>query len=118
MSGESEGRSVMTDPRCDGRECLPRSDKLCTTEANSGEAMKRRTGLAAVLMAVIVGSGAPPAMAQAPPSPANCSASELDIDPDQSPSIVRQGDVIDYFIRIENVGPNACDVRNVNVTLD
>jgi len=79
--------------------------------------MKRWTGLAAVLVAVMAVSGAPPAMAQAPPSPANCSASELDIDPDQSPSIVRQGDVIDYIIRIENVGTNACDVRNVNVTL-
>jgi uncharacterized repeat protein (TIGR01451 family) len=68
----------------------------------------------AVLAAAVIGPSS--AMAQAP-SPPGCSANQLHLDPDGKPIVVRPGDVIDYTLSLDNVGPSACDVNNVNVTL-
>ncbi len=69
-------------------------------------------------MAVMAASGAPTAMAQQPPVPAGCSASELDLGILAQPNIARQGDLINFYLPLDNVGELACNVKNVNVTLD
>jgi len=72
-----------------------------------------------VAVAVTAGglAGASSASAQQNPSPPGCSASRLHLDIDGTPSLVRMGDVIRYTLSLDNIGQNACDVNNVNVTL-
>jgi len=70
-----------------------------------------------VVAAVGSSIGAASAGAQAQPSPNPCSASQLHLDIDQAPTLVRLGDVINYTLAVDNIGLNACDVKNVNVTL-
>jgi hypothetical protein len=80
--------------------------------------MRRRALLGTVLIAIgATALSASQAAAQAVPNPQGCSASQLHLDIIQDPSLVRMGDVINYWLDVDNVGDFACRVENVNVTL-
>jgi hypothetical protein len=80
--------------------------------------MRRRT-LLITLAAATVGVAVSPstAAAQAVPDPQGCSASQLHLDIIQEPSLVRMGDVINYWLDVDNIGAFACRVENINITL-
>src|SRR4051812_25881855 len=83
----------------------------------AGERMRRgRTLLVAAVITAGSLAGASSAAAQ-DQNPPGCSASQLHLDIDQTPSLVRMGDVIRYMLYLDNIGPNACQVDNVNVSL-
>jgi len=60
---------------------------------------------------------AAPASAQNPRTPPACQFSRLHLDIGQDNFLVRQGDVINYTVDLDNVGSFACQVSNVSVNL-
>jgi hypothetical protein len=79
-----------------------------------GGDMKVRT-LLITMLAVAGGlAGAAPAFAQ---DPAGCNANRLSLDLIRDKTLVKNGDVINYFVEIANVGNAACKVSSVTAQL-
>jgi hypothetical protein len=55
--------------------------------------------------------------AAAHPSPSGCTSNSLGIELIKNRSLVRNGDVVNYTVLVENVGSGACDVTGVGVVL-
>lgn len=77
--------------------------------------MARRAALLiAAVLATTLGAAAPAAAHQNPP---DCNANRLDLDLIRDKSLVRNGDVINYTLEVDNIGPSACDVSDINIRL-
>jgi hypothetical protein len=77
--------------------------------------MRVRTLVITALATVAALSSAAPASAQQSPNP--CNANRLHLDLVRDHSLVRNGDVINYKLEVDNIGDAACDVSNINIKL-
>jgi hypothetical protein len=77
--------------------------------------MIRRSVLVAGMAAVAGITGAAPAAAHQ--NPVGCNSNRLHLDITRDHSLVRIGDIINYSVDLDNVGPSACDVSIINVML-
>ncbi len=65
----------------------------------------------------LIGAMATAAPASAHRSPANCDANQLDVDLIRDKNLVKNGDVINYSVDLDNVGTRACDVSGITVVM-
>lgn len=74
----------------------------------------RRAVLFSVL--VLIGwIGATPASAHR--SPIDCDANQLDVDLIRDKNLVKNGDVINYTVEVDNIGTRACDVSGITIEI-
>jgi hypothetical protein len=66
---------------------------------------------------VLIGAMATAAPASAHRSPANCDANQLDVDLIRDKNLVKNGDVINYSVDVDNLGTRACDVSGITVVV-
>ncbi|HWM74974.1 MAG TPA: hypothetical protein VNQ53_14600, partial [Nocardioides sp.] len=57
------------------------------------------------------------APAKAHQSPAGCNASRLHLDLVRDRTEVKNGDVINYWVDVDNIGTSACDTSNITILL-
>ena len=50
-------------------------------------------------------------------SPANCDANQLDVDLIRDKNLVKNGDVINYSVEVDNLGTRACDVSGITIVV-
>ena len=77
--------------------------------------MRRRTLLVSLMVGVGGMIAAAPASAQQ--SPGGCTNNGLDVDINRDRTLVKNGDVINYRVDVDNVGNNVCDVSNISLWL-
>ena len=65
----------------------------------------------------LIGAMATAAPASAHRSPANCDANQLDVDLIRDKNLVKNGDVINYSVDVDNLGTRACDVSGITVVV-
>jgi hypothetical protein len=58
-----------------------------------------------------------PTVASAHRSPANCDANQLDVDLIRDKNLVKNGDVINYSVEVDNLGTRACDVSGITIVV-
>jgi hypothetical protein len=50
-------------------------------------------------------------------NPANCDANQLDVDLIRDKNLVKNGDVINYSVEVDNLGTRACDVSGITIVV-
>jgi hypothetical protein len=65
----------------------------------------------------LIGAMATAAPASAHRSPANCDANQLDVDLIRDRNLVKNGDVINYTVEVDNIGTRACDVSAITIVV-